>query len=216
MNDKLKESVSAMMDNEADELELRRILAQNHDEDVVAVWRRYCQLRASINKEEAPWAGINLCKEINAALDEVSGPAEQPQFDLPSVKRAQAGKQNRRWWGGAAIAASVAFAVVFSLQFDGSPQQYDPVVATNVMGAANVMGATNAQGGASTVSVTNTKGSQDTSELTLTVAALPEFSAEHEARLNDYLMWHAGHAALNSGNSAVPFARLTSLEPEQN
>ena len=37
----LQESLSAVMDNEADELELRRVLASSGDEELRSTWSRY-------------------------------------------------------------------------------------------------------------------------------------------------------------------------------
>ena len=38
MSDQLRESISALMDGEADELELRRIMSTDNDESVRSTW----------------------------------------------------------------------------------------------------------------------------------------------------------------------------------
>jgi sigma-E factor negative regulatory protein RseA len=191
MKDKLKESVSALLDNEADELELKRILAQIHDEEVLESWQHYHQIRASLNSEEARWVSVDLRKGINAVLDEDSS-AKQSETRFEVAGRDPETKHHRTgWWTGVAIAASVALAVIFTVQFAVPGQQNSPVVAA----------------GNSTV---------NPPELVSETTEVQHFSKEYEARLNDYIMQHTGHAALNSGKSIVPFARLTSFEPESN
>jgi len=45
----LQESLSAVMDNEADELELRRVLSATDDADTRATWSRYPVARAAMH-----------------------------------------------------------------------------------------------------------------------------------------------------------------------
>jgi len=205
MKDKLRESVSALIDDAADELEVRRVLAQSHDDDVLKSWEHYHQLKSSLKPDEARWIGIDLRQGINAAIDESLAEAEphsaSEAVELVSSeeKTASAHQQNsapesivsgKRWWSGLALAASVAFAVVFAVQF-GNPDQHSsngPIVAD----------------------------SKDVSDVPSVAESVPvaiEFTKEHETRLNEYIMQHAGHAALNTGKSILPFARLTSFEP---
>ncbi|KEZ71739.1 RNA polymerase sigma-H factor AlgU, partial [Pseudomonas syringae pv. syringae FF5] len=47
----LQESLSAVLDNEADELELRRVLNAIDDADTRATWSRYQVARAAMHKE---------------------------------------------------------------------------------------------------------------------------------------------------------------------
>ncbi len=229
MKDKLKESISALLDDQADELEMRKILAQSHDQEVTETWRRFHQMKAAMRPEEAAWAGVDLTKGINAALDSAAlddaaldsdvldeiDPAnsafdnaersEDSQSEteiktasnkvtlLASRKQTTSGVQTH-WWKGLAVAASVAFLAVLTVQFgsvqpDSQPTQqlveHAPAVETL----------------------------QDVELLANQEDAI-EFSAEHEERLAEYLMRHSGHAAFNSGKSAIPFARLTSFEAE--
>lgn len=213
MKDKLRESVSALVDNEAEELEIRRILSQAHDQEVLKSWQHFHQIRASLKPDESRWAGVDLSAGINAALDEslpdskdgttdaveksVTGLSSVSSTSTSPIVSANDSGTSKQRWRGLAIAASVAFAVVFAVQFDLPGQQQGPVVAESP--------------GNNTSAPEVVANGSDTSE----TAGLPEFSKEHEARLNEYIMRHTGHAALNTGKSIVPFARLTSFEPEQ-
>ncbi|OZG70624.1 hypothetical protein BTA51_24980 [Hahella sp. CCB-MM4] len=203
MNERTKESLSALLDNEADDLELRRILAQAHDDEVMEVWCRYHQIRAGMSEEESAWAHIDLREGIASRLDEELGIADGATPESEAVESANqangeepvksaATSSRFPWWGGAAIAASVAFAVVFSVQtidLQGNTVQQPQIVEQSTPQNAGTEVASSAGGD------------------------VVEFSEEHEQRLNAYLMKHAGNAALNGGRSIVPYARLTSYEP---
>ncbi|HCL40527.1 MAG TPA: RNA polymerase subunit sigma, partial [Pseudomonas sp.] len=55
-NEVLQESLSALMDNEADELEVRRVLqAADQDPALRSTWARYQMARSVMHKE--PWQG---------------------------------------------------------------------------------------------------------------------------------------------------------------
>ena len=194
MKDKLKESISALVDDESSELELRRILAQTHDEEVTSCWNRYHQQKAGLNNEQAQWADVDLLTGINGVLDsedegltELSEPLESDSNDYSEEK---VSRLPVRWWQGAAVAASVAFAVIVSVQYAPHSPGNTPVVVDHKVDQATV---------------TQVAGVDRSEEIV--------FSEEHAERLNEYLMKHTGHAALNSGSSVLPFARLTSFEP---
>ena len=68
MNDRNKESLSALMDGEADELEIRRVLNQLDKDDVLREqWKTY-HLMGSLMRDEK-FDSLDLTKGINLALD---------------------------------------------------------------------------------------------------------------------------------------------------
>lgn len=70
MNDRMKESLSALVDGEADELEIRRVLNQSeHDDNLREQWGRY-QLIGSVMRGE-PASTTDLSRGIMQALDGV-------------------------------------------------------------------------------------------------------------------------------------------------
>jgi sigma-E factor negative regulatory protein RseA len=112
MTDKLHESLSALMDNEADELELRRVLKalEGQGEDVIALkakWQRYHVVSASLKREIHVSPSCNLLASIQAELEQDAIPAKA-LVDFAS------GKSILRRFGQGAIAASVAVAVLFT------------------------------------------------------------------------------------------------------
>lgn len=107
----LGESVSAVMDGEADELELRRVLAAaGEDPEVRARWGRY-QLARSVLHKQTVMPGLDLAAAVSAAIAAEAAPAAAPVVQAKSP-----------WQqiGRLAVAASVALAVLAGVRFYNS------------------------------------------------------------------------------------------------
>ena len=96
----LQESLSAVMDNEADELELRRVLNASDASEVRATWSRYQLARAAIHKELLE-PRLDLAAAVSAALADEAVPVVKKRFQAPW-----------RTLGRLAVAASVTVAVL--------------------------------------------------------------------------------------------------------
>lgn len=98
----LQESLSAVMDNEADELELRRVIANSAAPDQRAKWARYQVARAAMHRELLE-PRLDLAAKVAAAL-EIEGTKlhKRPGFGL---------------LGQLAVAASVTVAVLVGVRF---------------------------------------------------------------------------------------------------
>ena len=95
----LQESLSALMDNETDELELRRVLAASGEGEVRATWARYQVARAVMHKELLE-PRLDLAAAVSAALaDEPALASSKPRLPW-------------RGLGRLAVAASVTVAVL--------------------------------------------------------------------------------------------------------
>jgi negative regulator of sigma E activity len=80
-NQALLESLSALMDDQADELELRRILkALPGNDELQAKWRRFHTVRDSLRQEMHSRPAVNLLAGINARL--VDGAVVLPNHPL--------------------------------------------------------------------------------------------------------------------------------------
>lgn len=66
-NEKMKDSLSAMMDNAADELEVRRVLA-NADDELLATWSRYQLARSAMHKEPI-FPKLDIVSAVSAAIE---------------------------------------------------------------------------------------------------------------------------------------------------
>ncbi len=125
-----EESLSALMDNEADDLELRRLLkALPGNTSLTETWRRFHETRSMLHNEEVLSLSPDACNRIFDAIaaepvykpvcrETVGAPAENVGFVIKA-----------RWWesaGRVAIAASVALAAFVGLQstlFSPVPEQ---------------------------------------------------------------------------------------------
>ncbi|WP_423790370.1 RseA family anti-sigma factor, partial [Listeria monocytogenes] len=72
----LQESLSAVMDNEADELELRRVLGASNDAEMRATWSRYQVARAVMHKDLLV-PQLDIAAAVSAALAEDATPAAE-------------------------------------------------------------------------------------------------------------------------------------------
>lgn len=114
MSEKLRESLSAIVDDEADEFELRRVLNElDKNPELKASWDRF-HLIGSVMRREHSRRAIDLRERVWLALDGVQAHAnidtEEALTEPVSVRDSR-----RPWLGwmtGVAVAASVALAVV--------------------------------------------------------------------------------------------------------
>lgn len=218
MNDRMKESLSALVDGQADELEIRRVLnASEQDQEMRETWGRY-QMMGALMRDE-PVASVDLSKGIMQAIsgepmDEV--PAHQEQIDQQDEKQA-VGAGYRNWIASGAVAASVAVAVLLGVRVS------DGVDATG--GSAAVAVAVDAAQPANTIEqaqpfsegksyVATSSGSSQLAsfEGQTSIAVDEETLREAQQRLQDYVMQHNEQSALNGGGSLIPYVRVTSFE----
>lgn len=191
----LKESLSAVMDNEADELELRRVLGASDDAELRATWSRYQIARAVMHKELLE-PRLDIAAAVSAAL------ADE---ELPVAHKTVRGPW--RTVARLAVAASVTLAVLVGVRMYNQDevsgtqlaqqQATQPALATpQTQGPAVLAGfsaAVEQQGAAAADS--------DKAE-----------SGWHEQRLPAYVRQHTQQAAMSSSESALPYARAASLE----
>lgn len=180
----LHESLSAAIDDEAEDLELRRVLnAARNDPELRAKWQRAHLIGSAIRGEaplgngELPW---RLEDDAPSGDGAPSSNGVLPFDDAPS----DAGAPGRTaWWlraaiGGAGLAAAVAFGVValFGGGFATSPPEAAAPVVTERVAPPR------------------------------SLARLP---SELDLRRADaYLLRHAQHTAVASPPAAMPFAKV--------
>jgi sigma-E factor negative regulatory protein RseA len=124
VENRIEESLSALMDGEAEELELRRVLKEIPDSSALReTWHRY-QLASSAMKRDLPPRFTDLSSQISAALDDE--PSHRNQFSTLY-----------QTLGKVAIAASVAVVSVLGVQQlqqtgVGAPEGINPAPAVAV------------------------------------------------------------------------------------
>ncbi len=135
MSEKLRESLSATIDDEADEFELRRVLDEmEKDERLRETWERYHLIGAhmrGLRHGRAELLNSNLRDRVWAAL-ELESPDSAVEVPEPAMAEPANDGRRRKLLGqitGLAVAATVAFAVVYGI---GGSDQDDQLSAPSV------------------------------------------------------------------------------------
>ncbi|MCB1841329.1 MAG: sigma-E factor negative regulatory protein, partial [Halioglobus sp.] len=107
MSERMFESLSAMLDGEANELELERVLASIGDDEALRrTWIRYAAARAVMDNQQPAQLGGDVSLQVRAAI------AAAPQASRPEGLRRRLGRPLASF----AVAASVAMVVVIGGQ----------------------------------------------------------------------------------------------------
>ncbi|MFT3930086.1 MAG: sigma-E factor negative regulatory protein [Spongiibacteraceae bacterium] len=194
---KLRESISALIDGEADELELRRILANADTQEVRESWRSYHLQRDMLNGGDMRFAHIDISLNIQSVLAEES---------LPAVA-------GSRWWrpfASVAVAASVAAVVVVGARGLNSNGN-DAAVAQSNISAAGVFPVGSFSSPVSNVAV----GAAMMSSPAFAQPAALDPDQFARQRLQQYLLRHTERAALNNGQGVISFSKVSELGDEQ-
>lgn len=197
MSERMRESLSALMDDEANELEVQRLLSGiGEDVELRQTWMRYNAVRSTLSGQRVSSLSLDISGRVREALVEEgnSRPASKVQgFLKPFVSFA--------------VAASVAAVVVVGglqlSQIDDSGS-YPPVASTfpsAPVGMVNSPGA---------LAIPASYGNLGGPVLRPTDRKAYEKLASQ--RMQKYMQEHAEHAALNSPQGLVPFARVQEIK----
>ncbi|MFP5382875.1 MAG: sigma-E factor negative regulatory protein [Gammaproteobacteria bacterium] len=202
MNERDRERLSALMDNEAGDLELRQVLkAAEDDPALVDTWKRYHLIQSALRRDAGVWAGVDLRTSLATRLD-----AE----DDSGASRREAFRHRRglQALASLAVAASVALVTVFSWQ---SLRPDTPGMAAT----APMLAHGGVQARMQTVALDPmVVVREDGEELLMTASASAPTAAQD--RLNTYLARHARAAgSLASARGVATYARVVSVEGEQ-
>ena len=188
----LQESLSAVMDNEADELELRRVLSAIEDADTRATWSRYQIARAAMHKEL-------LIPHLDISAAVAAGIADE-------VSPLKAGRGPWRTLGRLAVAASVTVAVLAGVRL----YNQDEIAGAQLAQQTQPTNVAVPQAKGPAVLAGYTEGEQSPGPMASGV--LQNQAGWHDQRLPGYLRQHAQQAATKGAEGALPFARAASLE----
>ena len=202
MNERMGESLSALMDDEANELELERVLAQvAQDPELRRSWIRYNAAQQAVQGSQIACLDWDISERVKSSLEVLSATDPVP---------AGIGFKQRmfRPLVSLAVAASVAATVVIGgqqLALIGSDDVYGygRSVATNAspVGMLNSLGsaAVQASYGMQAVPILEPASSKAYQELAL-------------QRQRKYMQEHAEQAALNAPQGLIPFARVSQIQ----
>ena len=231
MSQNARESLSALMDNEGDELELRRLLKTLNasPDDAAEAWRRYHLMRSLMRREP----DIDVTSDLSAGIMARLQDEQPPQMEAP----APAPRRSVPFARSAGIAAAVSLMVITGVQFysggmpGGSSGGAEPSVASGGTSAqpapASLAAGDDNAGRPSLVDLPLFQLPQGGGQGLMTVGAggdaLPMFMApgqsqspvadEEQARLlQSYLDRHAEGAAYRSGDTWMPLLRASGAD----
>ncbi|MEM8767870.1 MAG: sigma-E factor negative regulatory protein [Pseudomonadota bacterium] len=190
MSEKLKESLSAVIDGEADEFELRRVLDEiGKDETLTASWERYHMIGAAMRREpvqdsvmmrERVWAEVRAGGDVQAA----------PMVDVPEAAAVgHATRTGLSRWTGVAVAATVALAVVIGFSLPGGSDPASVELADS--------------------GVDTTVASQEAA-IDLAVGLNAEATDLDQQRVDAYMVRHLQNRGMNG--PGIEFAKMVSYE----
>lgn len=202
MNEAMRESLSALMDDEADELELQRLLANiDSDEDMRAVWARYHMARDAATGQPLAHVDGDFSRQVQVAI--ASGMAVDGQPTEPGLRQ-----RVLRPLTSFAVAASVAATVVIG------GQQLSQVGAVGSAGSERAVAASASPVGlVNSLGATTVQASYGTQAIpVLQPATRTAYQELARQRMGRYMQEHAEHAALNSPQGLIPFARVPQIK----
>lgn len=113
-SDQLLESLSALVDGEASELELRRIVkTMDDDNDLQKKWSRFNLVGQIMRSEAIVQPQLDLSESIRSALESDDSFSSAAAFAGSNQPVAESKPQWKLWLGKTSVAASVAVAFVF-------------------------------------------------------------------------------------------------------
>lgn len=224
---RLKESLSVTLDGQASELELRRVLdGVGYDDELRSAANRYQLIGDAIRGETNQFAGIDLSAGVMGAIEREDQAASwADQSNNAKTAREESGRSTvltmlDNWWsslGRVAMAASVAFAVVFgvrNVQINQDVQTVavnDPAVLNQPLQLTS--GAGSSYGASGILAGYNSRQHDSITPEQLAYAQSIADQATKE-RFRAYALHHAELSAIHGGQGVLPFARLTSFDTQ--
>lgn len=194
MDDRLKETLSAMMDDQADELAVRRVLSHDDQGAVHRQWQRWQQIRDVLHDAPGTLASGSLQVDVRAAVRSSLTDAEP---DETSGHSAPAGavsirtrsRRHERWrWSAVAM---IGLGVLLGF---GAGTGWDNLSGLN---------------GDEWVSIQT--GAPLHREQAMPEVVLQRLDQRQWEQLNRYLLEHAQNNGLGSGQGALGYARVASV-----
>ncbi|WP_152206168.1 sigma-E factor negative regulatory protein [Marinobacter changyiensis] len=182
MDDSLKETLSAMMDDQADELAVRRLLSKAEHHELRGQWRRWQQVHDLMRDDPVVPEPVDVSAGVRASLFGES--ADRPS--RPTVHHRMGKAVSWRW--SAAAMVMVSLAVGFGMGSEWESEGIGVVAS----GPPAALEGPPAEG--------------DVPEIAL--QGLDDKQWEHLSR---YLLEHAQHNSVGAGRGSIGYARLASV-----
>jgi len=180
MDDRLRETLSAMMDDEADELAVRRLLSHNRQDEVCDQWQRWQQVRGLMHRAHSPAESVDVSVSVREVLD--GRPRRVTEADPAEPAQVE------RWqWQWPAV-AMVTMALLIGFGAGAGWESAEAPVQTPV---------------AATESTAPVPRPVDE-------VALQGLDQEQWEHMSRYLLEHAQHNSVGAGRGSVGYARVVS------
>lgn len=227
----LAESISALMDNQASEFELQRILkASEHDADLKSTWSRYQIAGAVLRGEQAPLFSPSEMSDFSSRLSAAIAAEETVQTaSAVSLSSPETTKAQQGWLyqlGRVTLVASVAGGMILGVnQFNTTGSDTNQIAATVAPATAPVEGAVSLPSGINgplinTRNVAVQTGYEVRPQENRRVMfqprqSTPVVSDEEVSRyVNQMIKAHSDNAAMNAGQGVLPYARVIITDEE--
>ena len=219
MEQRLKESLSALLDGEADELELHRVLALSDEAELRALWARYHRVRTVMGSPDIHLHHFDISASVAAALAQgeatVDAPVAQPAAMTAVTTETSRFTRARLWkLGGVAASVAVAFVVGFTVQKPGTeiqPSALNQVATVAPAAAVSTPPVVTWPAAQKAEPAPARNPVQYASQLNLQPGLIDRFSDADARRFNGYLLRHAEQSALSGRQGMAPFARVASF-----
>ena len=221
MKDQLSESISAIMDSQADDLEVRRLLKalDNASEEetaaILAQWESFHTIGAVLRDESISHhrdRGHSVQPKVRASANFAASVSAAIADELPAASAHNSLEKREPIWRRFAVAATVTLAVLVGVKEYEAQQGAASYTADNTVVAPIAPIIKNVDQDIvdlSAVQLASSKAKEPMSE----AEKLEAIKAQE--RLNEYLLEHTNHAAKQSGQGMIPFARLANFEDEK-
>lgn len=180
MDDRLRETLSAMMDDEADELSVRRLLSNQSQDEIRAQWQRWQDVRDLLHDSHSPARGADVSIGVRERLDD-------RESGIAGGQGADHSRNTGSWHWPAAAMVTMALLVGFGAGAGWESLDAGPVQPL-------------------TAAAPETPG-QDQPVREIALQGLDEEQWQYMSR---YLLEHAQHSSVGAGRGAVGYARLVS------
>lgn len=186
MDDRLKETLSAMMDDEADELSVRRLLSHARQDEVRSQWQRWQQVRDLMHQGNLAEDRVDVSVGVREALDggvhKASGTAASGQV-----------RRERNWHWPAVAMVTLALVVGFGAGAGWESADNNAEIANAGIPADQ------------SEALESDAAGEPVQEV-----ALQGLDEEQWEQVSRYLLEHAQHNSVGAGRGSVGYARLVS------
>ena len=185
MDDRLRETLSAMVDDEADELAVRRLLSFSDQDEVRGQWQRWQQIHDLMH-------GLGAAADsVSPAADVSAGVWQRLDVGVAALEHNAAKATSRQRWHWP-VMAMIALALVVGFGAgSGWHSTADPeLIAAQTAAQPN-----------SAAAVTS-----------VSEVSLRSLDARQRQQIHRYLLEHAQHNSVGAGRSSVGYARLVSAD----